>query len=78
MDDVISQLVAFKSLLHIRNITIKKAADAKEEEERKSRPGYVEEVPPEKKDPAHMTKEEIIQMKLDGKDGVDEVNEAAM
>ena len=77
MDDVISQLVAFKSLLHIRNITIKKAEDAAKELEKKSRPDYVEEEPVEKKDPAHMTQQELLAMKLDAKEGGDDVNEAA-
>lgn len=64
MDDIISRLLALKSVLHIRNIQLKKADDERKLREKGINPDENK----EKKDPTHMTEEEIYAMKMEGTD----------
>lgn len=62
MKEVIPKLVAFKALLHIRDIQLKKAQDALEAKEKLKRKGKVE--VEEEKDELHMTPEELMMQKI--------------
>ena len=73
--DVIPLLVAFKSLMHIRDIQLAKAADAlkaKEKAERTGKPPGLEEE--EEVDPTKMTEEELAEWKLKKEQGTAEVD----
>ena len=60
---MLPKLIAFKSILVIRNIQLRKAAEAKKEREKAEREGRPIKI--ETKDPMKMTEEEFIQMQLE-------------
>ena len=62
---VLPQLIAYKSILVIRNIQLKKAAEIKKEREKLEREGKIVKIEPKSKDPMKMTEEEFISMQLD-------------
>lgn len=64
MNEVIPQLVAFKSIMVIRDIQLRKAAEAKKAKLKAERDGVKADAE-EKKDPKHMTEAEIIQARMD-------------
>ena len=79
IENVIPKLIAYRSIMVIREIQLTKAKEIKKAKEKAEREGHIvssvatEEV----KDPAHMTEEEIIQGQLDGK-GESNLSEAQL
>lgn len=63
MDYIISKLLAYKSVLLIRDIQLTKAGEEKKAKDKAEREGKI--IPIVKKDPTHMTEEEIYAMKLE-------------
>lgn len=68
-ETVIPEMIAYKSIMRIRNIQLRKAAEAKKAKEKAERNG--EPIVDDKKcdHPLHMTEEEIIAKKLENEDG---------
>lgn len=62
--DVIPLLIAFKAVLHIRDIQLAKAADELKEKEKAARNPKKEQAPEEEKDPLTMTEEELVAKRL--------------
>jgi len=63
VNSVLPKLIAYKSILVIRDIQLRKAAEAKKEREKAEREGKIIKIEP--KDPMKMTEEEFISMQLD-------------
>ena len=63
--NVIPMLCAYKSIMVIRNIQLRKYAEQKHLKEKAEREGKVYEPPKEKKDALEMTEEEIIAQRLE-------------
>lgn len=67
MDTVLPKLVAFKSIMRIRDIQLRKADEAKKAKEKAEMSGKPVAAAEEEKDPSKMTEAEIYQMQMDHK-----------
>lgn len=68
LDTVIPKLVAFKSLMLIRDIQLRKAEEERKRKEKAAsdaKKGVKAEEPEEAKDPKHMTEEEVLAARLE-------------
>lgn len=64
-DVVIPEMIAYKSVMRIRNIQLRKAAELKKAKEKAERLGIPLEEEKKEDDPLHMTEEEIISKRLE-------------